>query len=57
MLNAILWKLRTGAPWRDLSDRYGLWKTAPGRDAVVAGAVRGPARGTLRHSARLAPGR
>lgn len=28
MLNAILWKLRTGAPWRDLPERYGLWKTA-----------------------------
>ena len=28
VLNAILWKLRTGAPWRDLPERYGLWKTA-----------------------------
>lgn len=28
MINAILWKLRTGAPWRDLPDRYGPWKTA-----------------------------
>ena len=28
MLNAILWKLRTGAPWRDLPERYGPWKTA-----------------------------
>ncbi len=23
----ILWKLRTGAPWRDLPERYGLWQT------------------------------
>jgi transposase len=22
-----LWKLRTGAPWRDLPERYGPWKT------------------------------
>ncbi|GAA0231837.1 IS5 family transposase [Cryptosporangium japonicum] len=28
MLNAIVWKLRTGAPWRDIPDRYGSWKTA-----------------------------
>jgi transposase len=28
VLNGILWKLRTGAPWRDLPERYGPWKTA-----------------------------
>ncbi|WP_233620727.1 IS5 family transposase [Amycolatopsis sp. WAC 01416] len=28
VINAILWKLRTGAPWRDLPVRYGPWKTA-----------------------------
>jgi transposase len=28
LINAILWKLRTGAPWRDLPERYGPWKTA-----------------------------
>jgi len=27
VLNAIFWILRTGAPWRDLPDRYGPWKT------------------------------
>ena len=27
MINGILWKLRTGAPWRDLPERYGPWKT------------------------------
>ncbi len=27
MLNAILWILRTGAPWRDLPERFGPWKT------------------------------
>src|SRR5919202_1697381 len=28
VLNAILWKLRTGAPWRDLPSSYGPWQTA-----------------------------
>ena len=28
MLNAILWILRTGAPWRDLPIQYGCWKSA-----------------------------
>ena len=27
ILNGILWKLRTGAPWRDLPPRYGPWST------------------------------
>ena len=27
VVNAILWKLRSGAPWRDLPDRYGPWQT------------------------------
>src|SRR3954467_8223490 len=27
-IKAILFKLRTGAPWRDLPERYGPWKTA-----------------------------
>ncbi|RYF17455.1 MAG: IS5 family transposase [Oxalobacteraceae bacterium] len=26
-LNAVLWKVRTGVPWRDLPSRYGCWKT------------------------------
>ena len=28
MINAILWQARTGAPWRDVPERYGPWKTA-----------------------------
>jgi transposase len=28
VINAILWKLQTGAPWPDLPERYGPWKTA-----------------------------
>src|SRR5256886_13799223 len=27
VINGILWKLRTGAPWRDLPERDGPWKT------------------------------
>ncbi|GAA2396453.1 hypothetical protein GCM10010170_112270 [Dactylosporangium salmoneum] len=27
VINGILWKLRTGAPWRDLPERYGPSKT------------------------------
>jgi transposase len=27
MVNAILWKLGTGAPWRDLPERYGPWES------------------------------
>src|SRR5438034_7087553 len=26
IVNGILWKLRTGAPWRDLPERYGPWE-------------------------------
>jgi transposase len=28
MLEAALWIVRTGAPWRDLPDRFGPWQTA-----------------------------
>ena len=27
VLNGIFWRLNTGAPWRDLPERYGKWKT------------------------------
>jgi transposase len=27
VVNGILWKLATGAPWRDLPERYGPWPT------------------------------
>lgn len=30
MLEAIIWVLRTGAPWRDLPDAFGPWETAYG---------------------------
>ena len=31
ILNGILWIIRTGAPWRDLPERYGPWATVAGR--------------------------
>ena len=31
VINGILWKLRTGAPWRDLPERYGPWRTGYAR--------------------------
>jgi transposase len=27
VINGIIWKYRTGAPWRDVPDRYGPWTT------------------------------
>jgi transposase len=30
-LNAVFWRTRTGAPWRDLPQQYGNWKTVYGR--------------------------
>ncbi|WP_156130327.1 IS5 family transposase [Paenibacillus durus] len=31
MLNGMLWKVKTGAPWRDLPERFGPWKTVYSR--------------------------
>ena len=28
LFNAVVWVLSTGAPWRDLPERYGPWQTA-----------------------------
>lgn len=38
-VNAVLWRVRTGAPWRDLPERFGPWKTIYNRFARWA--VRG----------------
>jgi transposase len=31
MVNGILWIDKTGAPWRDLPERYGPWRTVASR--------------------------
>lgn len=31
IVNGILWVIRTGAPWRDLPERYGSWSTVYSR--------------------------
>jgi transposase len=31
ILNGILWILKTGAPWRDMPERYGSWRTVYSR--------------------------
>jgi transposase len=31
IINGVLWRTRTGAPWRDLPPCYGNWKTVYGR--------------------------
>jgi transposase len=31
ILNGLLWKLSTGASWRDIPERYGPWETIYGR--------------------------
>jgi transposase len=46
VINGILWKLRTGAPWRDVPARYGPYQTCA--DLVLPLAARrhlGPAAG------------
>jgi transposase len=35
MLNGIFWRLNTGAPWRDLPDRYGPWQTVYDRYSTL----------------------
>ena len=32
-VNAVMWRLKTGAPWRDVPERYGPWKTTYNRFA------------------------
>ena len=31
ILNGMFWVLNSGAPWRDMPDRYGKWETVNGR--------------------------
>src|SRR5512136_1556487 len=30
-VNAVIWRVRTGVPWRDLPERFGPWKTIHNR--------------------------
>lgn len=39
IINALLWLLATGAPWRDLPERYGPWQTVVHR-AIESGIAR-----------------
>jgi transposase len=36
IVNAVMWRLKTGAPWRDIPERYGPWKTTYNRFARLA---------------------
>jgi transposase len=31
IINGVFWRIRTGAPWRDLPDEYGIWQTVYAR--------------------------
>lgn len=35
LLNGVFWRLNTGAPWRDVPDRYGPWQTVYDRYAKL----------------------
>ena len=30
-INAVIWRVKTGVPWRDLPERFGAWKTVYNR--------------------------
>jgi len=30
-INAVIWRVKTGVPWRDLPERFGVWKTVYNR--------------------------
>ena len=32
-INAVIWRVKTGVPWRDLPERFGAWKTVYNRFA------------------------
>ena len=58
ILNGIPWILRTGAPWRDLPECYGPWRTVAGpfyggRNAGLWGRTLGKSR--KEYSTRFAP--
>jgi transposase len=51
VVNGVLWRTRTGSPWRDLPESYGRWKTVYNRhrrwsaDGTWAGVLSGLQRG------------
>lgn len=51
VVNGVLWRTRTGSPWRDLPESYGRWKTVYNRhrrwsgDGTWAGVLRELQRG------------
>ena len=51
VLNGIMWVLRSGAPWRDLPERYG--PTPPATTASTAGARRASGIALWTRSSRL----
>ncbi|GLW59587.1 hypothetical protein Kpho01_75970 [Kitasatospora phosalacinea] len=51
VVNGVLWRLRTGAPWRDLPEQYGPWQTVYERFA------RWEADGTWAYDAGSSAGR
>lgn len=38
LVNGVMWRFRTGGPWRDMPERYGPWSTVYGRFHLWAGA-------------------
>jgi transposase len=36
-LNAVIWRFRTGSPWRDLPDEFGPWQSSYDRFRIWAG--------------------
>ena len=58
MLNAVVWIARSGAPWRDLPERYGPWESAYSRfrkwidDGIPDNIFRVPSMRTSGNTAR-----
>lgn len=38
LVNGVMWRFRTGSPWRDMPEQYGPWSTVYGRFHLWAGA-------------------
>ncbi|MFE2246934.1 IS5 family transposase [Streptomyces lavendulae] len=38
LVNGVMWRFRTGSPWRDMPQQYGSWSTVYGRFHLWAGA-------------------